>query len=754
MNWRNVKTIFHRELRDQLRDRRTMFMIAVLPILLYPLLGLSFLQVAQFLQDKPSEVLVVGGQDLHSFPPLLHEHRFAPDLFADSDDAKLLLVAFPETAGSGSEGGSEEGSKEGSKGGSKRRITREEARDLVRDGKYHAVVWFPPDFGERLQEFHERLLAESTKGEPPTVPNPEIIFTTASDRSRAAFHRVRRVLAQWSDRVGQMNLEARGIRIDAADPFDVRSSDLAIGSGREGIATWSKILPVMLLLWALTGAFYPAVDLCAGEKERGTLETLLSSPAERTDIVLGKLLTVILFSAATAVLNLLSIALTSRMILAGLPGLGSPPWGSAIWLLLMLIPMSALFSALCLALAAFARSSKEGQYYLMPLLIVTMPLVVLPMAPGVELDLAHSLIPVTGVVLLLKSLLEGSYMTAARFALPVLGVTFLGCFLAVRWAIDQFNEESVLFRETERLDLRLWFKRSFQERKETPTVAAGVFGGILILVVGAFLQTMLAPSAGHISIVRIAVFTQVSVILAPTVIMTILTSRSFLKTLLIRKTTVWACFLAVILAVALHPLVTALVGVVMTLYPIRPEILEVFEGLRQAPFLVSLGIGALLPAFCEELAFRGFVLSGCRHTGHTRRAIVVSALFFGASHMVLQQSIVTFCVGLVIGYIAVRTKSIFPCMLFHLTHNTLGLVASKLTPELIQEWSLPAFLIDAGEGTACPYNWPVILCGAVLAACIWQRFAAMPIEKTEEEARVDAVRSADHRRRVLELDEE
>ena len=87
---------------------------------------------------------------------------------------------------------------------------------------------------------------------------------------------------------------------------------------------WSKILPFLLLIWALTGAFYPAVDLCAGEKERGTLETLLSSPAERSEIVGGKLLTVMLFSMATAVLNCLSMGVTGSCM-GQLPDLGSPP---------------------------------------------------------------------------------------------------------------------------------------------------------------------------------------------------------------------------------------------------------------------------------------------------------------------------------------------------------------------------------------------------------------------------------------------
>jgi sodium transport system permease protein len=138
------------------------------------------------------------------------------------------------------------------------------------------------------------------------------------------------------------------------------------------------------VVWALTGAFYPAIDLCAGEKERGTLETLLSSPAERTEIVWGKLLTIMCFSMATVVLNIVSLAITGLVVSRHLPqSIGLPPALAPLWLLLALLPVSAFFSALCLALAAFARSTKEGQYYLMPLILITMPLVILSMSDSV-----------------------------------------------------------------------------------------------------------------------------------------------------------------------------------------------------------------------------------------------------------------------------------------------------------------------------------------------------------------------------------
>ena len=95
----------------------------------------------------------------------------------------------------------------------------------------------------------------------------------------------------------------------------------------------------MLLLWAMTGAFYPAVDLCAGEKERGTLETLLSSPAERSEIVLGKLLTIMVFSMVTAALNLLSVGITGSLVFRQMENFGGPPPLAVVWLSLALLPV-------------------------------------------------------------------------------------------------------------------------------------------------------------------------------------------------------------------------------------------------------------------------------------------------------------------------------------------------------------------------------------------------------------------------------
>ena len=220
---------------------------------------------------------------------------------------------------------------------------------------------------------------------------------------------------------------------------------------------WSKILPVLLLLWALTGAFYPAIDLCAGEKERGTLETLLSSPAERSEIVLGKLLTIMLFSIVTAVLNLLSMGITGWLVLAQLPGFGLPP-PTAIAALArgLAADLGPVQRACAWPWRPLPGARKEGQYYLMPLLLITMPLVVSAdvarrgVEPGQQPDSRHRrgapAAERAGGQLLAGGAVSRRWWRRSRW---------LACLLAIRWAVDQFNSESVLFRESERLDVGL-----------------------------------------------------------------------------------------------------------------------------------------------------------------------------------------------------------------------------------------------------------------------------------------------------------
>jgi sodium transport system permease protein len=623
------------------------------------------------------------------------------------------------------------------------------ARQAVQQGEYEVAIHFPRGFAEKLAQFrrqspHEVAQAEASP-EKPEVPGPRIYFSTAKERSTITYSRVLDVLQRWREALGRETLAALGLPESTARPFDIEDEDLAELAGRRGAAVWSKILPCLLLLFALTGAFYPAIDLCAGEKERGTLETLLISPAERTEIVWGKLLTVMLFSVAMSVLNLVSMGFTSHLVLSQLREFGPPPALAPLWLLLALLPVSALFSALCLALASLARSSKEGQYYLMPLLLVTMPLVLLPLSPGFDLNLGNSLIPITGVMLLLRTVLEGNYWQALPYVPLVAGVTLFCCLLAVRWAVDQFNSESVLFRESERLDLGLWLKHLLRDREDTPNVAAALFCGVLILLVQFFMNVTLARHMVQASFEVVALVTQLAAIATPALLMTVMLARSPRQTLLLRLPTLAAVPLAVLLAVSLHPVANALQTVVVQLYPLSDTVKQQLEGLlgRSESLGLLLFVVAVVPALCEELAFRGFILSGLRHLGHTRRAIALSAIFFGLAHTIFQQSILAFIMGLVLGYLAVQTGSLLPGVLFHMTHNALGVLSGQLKPELLQRWPALSWMVDDPSGESFLYRWPVIVLGALLGLMILLWFRQLPHARTREEALQQAIEHND-----------
>lgn len=715
MNWRNVRLILLREVRDQLRDRRTAFMIFVLPLLLYPLLGISFMQFSHFLLKQPSRVLVVGTRQLPEDPPLFEGSRFHPSLFSGSREADLLEVSFArEEPGEGRTPPPADPEER-----------RQWARRQLEEGGFDAGVVFPADFSVRLARVRQmaslRPAAEESAAKPEPVPSPEIVLNSSKAKAEITAAWLRDVLRGWSDRIGDATLQASGVPVEAARPFTPSVEETPQDKHRRSSRMWAQLFPIMMVLWAMTGAFYPAVDLCAGEKERGTLETLLSSPAKRIEIVVGKLLTIMLFSMATSVLNLLSVAATGLAVVRVMPDVGPPPWQAWIWLPVALIPVAALFSALCLALAAFARSTKEGQYYLMPLLLITMPLVLATLSPSLELTVGNAIIPVTGLCLFLRTLLEGQTATALTMLAPVAAVTVACCYLAIRWAVEQFNSESVLFREGERLDLILWAKQYWRERGPTPTVAAAAWCGVLILLTKFFLSLNAGMPTDFAQFARSTLATQLLMIVLPTALLAAVSIRGVRQTFLLYWPGARPVVAAAAMAFAFHPVVVSLQALVMWLYPMGPDV----EALRQLEAIISqtplwqlILIMALLPAVCEEATFRGFILSGFRRLGHPARAVVFSALLFGFAHGFLQQTIITFLVGLIVGFVAIRSGSLLPAMVFHLIHNTLAVSLTRVNVELRSRWPVLDWLLSPPGDGGVQYRLPVVIGGAVVVAIL------------------------------------
>jgi sodium transport system permease protein len=636
MRWSIIFLIFGRELRDQLRDRRTIFMIAVLPLLLYPVLGLAVLQFAGASAPSVGVVGIVGSEYLPAtreplqatdYPPLVVEGRFVPD-------AGPLQVRF----------------------------LGPDDRALLEEKQVDVLLTVPPHFRRQLEQ----------------GGRPELRLEARPDeRSRQTLGRLYEVLSQWKQRLRAVRMQREGLPADFADPFEI--NEPAREAAAEELAATGlldlmvRLFPFLLVMWSLAGALYPAVDLCAGEKERGTMETLLISPASREEIVWGKFLTIWVFSAATALLNLASMSLTTSSFSSVLPHDILRP-AALFWCVLLALPLSAFFSAVCLAIGAYARSSKEGQYYLMPLFLVTMPLVFLTLAPGVELNPFYSLVPVTGVALLLQRLMTSSLdQVPWLYFVPVLAPVVLYSWLALRWAIAQFNREEVLFREAERLDLRLWLRRLLREKEPLPSAGQALF--CFALIVGLRWLTL---GAGGGSLVVSTGVTYLAFVTAPPLLMAVLLTTRPRLGLGLRLPSATAVLIAALLAVVLLPPLAQLTESILNQFPRLKELLHwqpLVEALRSPEsaggWWQSLLVFGMMPAICEELAFRGFILNGLRRRLRPASAILLSSFLFALYHMNVFQVLPAFVLGVVLGLLAVRSGSVVPGMVFHLLHNGL-----------------------------------------------------------------------------------
>lgn len=413
MRRRVTLLIARREIRDLLRDRRTLLLILVLPLLLYPLFGLAGLAFAKTLTEQSSRVGIVGMEHLPDRGPmLLSGGRFSEELLkGDAREGLMRLEPVP--------------------------LTGDGAASL-KERAVEVVLVVPEGFAADLSG--------------PQRPELVVLDREGDERSKLAARRLDAVLRAWAARLREARFEQAGLRKDFDRVFDIRDSNTKKPAAKQAADelrdTFVKAFPFILMMWLVAGAIQPAVDVTAGEKERGTMETLLISPAERSEIVVGKFLAVFSFTYATVVWNViwLTAAALVLQVVLGFPIVKFP---GLLGCLLLGVPLAMFFSAISIALGVFARSTKEGQYYLMPLILFTMPLAMWSMMPGMEITPGNALVPVTGAMLMQQEFLSVSGRPIPwGLLLPVLGGLGVSIAFALWLAVVQFRRESVLFRET------------------------------------------------------------------------------------------------------------------------------------------------------------------------------------------------------------------------------------------------------------------------------------------------------------------
>ena len=782
MSWKNVKLIFLREVRDQLRDRRTLFMITILPVLLYPMLGLGMVEMMLTFSEQRRIVVVLNADEMPASPAFFNERGIADRWFSGStDDASRLQIVTDlsvdtqqteDSSGQGKHGKHspdqllENGRALAAKLAELRKATQ--ARDAHVDlseiqdrlGSVFAetglqvLVIVPEGYAASIAALQNDANIDGADDDQ-QPPSLLVVRNSADDKSVVAFSRIQGALNRWEDELRAQTFEKAALRPALQNPARLKWVEVARGE-QVAANVWSKMFPAMIVIMALTGAFYPAIDLGAGEKERGTMETLLISPARRVELVLGKFVTILMFSIGTALMNLLSMGFTGKHMASAMAGgiadtvsLELPGFHALMWLIILLIPLAALFSALCLALATFAKSTKEGQYYLTPLLMVVMGLTMFCLSPAVEITPLYSVIPVVNIALLLKGLLLSTSQSAELviYAAPVL-ISSLGySALALWWAIDLYNSEGVLFREAEKFDVRSWLRSLNRDKEPVPANHEAGFCFILILFLQFVAMSYMRPDlsgsdveAGR-KILQTTVIQQLTMIACPAIFMGLLLTTSLRATFRLRMPSLNSMLMGVGLAVLAHPLSIELSSFMVQSGVLPPppveglnRINELLQSSELSPWLI-VTVFAVTPAICEEIAFRGFILSGLARGGRLKIAVVVSSLMFGIIHMIPQQAFTAALLGLVLGLLAVHSRSLFPAMAFHLCNNAIATFHAK------NGFGIEAdgVFFSNGDGML-RYELPVlILCGLGVAAMVLRM--VNDLRKEQDVKRADAMKA-------------
>jgi sodium transport system permease protein len=401
MSWRNVGVVYRKELTDSLRDRRTVISMILAPILVMPLLtiGAGVLTVVLFgraMQETP-KVMVLGGDDS---PKVLAELRALKD-----------IAIVPGQADYAAE---------------------------ISNKQIRAAVAIPPGFDAAVD-----------RGETQTV---RIYMYQGELRSTFGADRLQKFFRDLRDRVVGGRLQARKLPAELVEPFRIEQQNVAAPEKVSG-AILGSLVPYFVIILCLSGAMYPAIDLTAGEKERGTIETILCSPVSRMHLVFGKffmVLTAALFSAALAMTSLGLTFMAGGRLLAGLPQPADLPLPMGISLkaiaavYIMIVPLAVLFSAALLAISLFAKSYREAQSYLSPLTILVMLPAVVSVLPGVELNTALSLIPVLNTSLVSKEIVAGTFHW--HYIALIFGSSCAYAAASLWVAVKLFQREDVLFR--------------------------------------------------------------------------------------------------------------------------------------------------------------------------------------------------------------------------------------------------------------------------------------------------------------------
>ena len=594
--------IFRKDLIEVLRDRRAMFFAFVVPILIYPVLFLSFGKLS-LKNDPGRDLRIACSGDYRGFLPQLSGAGFVVSEAAPSEEA-------------------------------------------VRRKEIDLHLEFPPE-----------VPADSM--EPIRVV---VRHSSTSPASEAARRKIVDLLEGFRDTLLGERLQARGIREDPRTSVIIEKADISSPEERAS-SRLGKLLPVLLVILLFTGGSFAAIDLVAGEKERGTLETLYLHPIPPRDIVGGKFLVILAVSFASLAVNLLGVGLSFAL---GIFPMGLEEGASALpdlralaTIAALAVPLAVLTSAVLLALSSYASSFREAQTYLLPLTLVAMVAVFLAGAPQVSLSTAVAVVPVANVALAIRESLEGK-LQLGGFLLVLMSSSLYAC--AALW-----KASSLLRREDIVLGLEppsLATDGSAQTRARR----------VLFFGAGMILFLSFAGSWAQAQDLRMGLLVTLWVfVLVPALVYPLVVRSPLRQTLGLRVPRARDIALAPLIAIASFVVVAFYAAVQSQFLPFPSALEEVFRNLLQhegmsgfeAVFLL-----AVSPAICEEILWRGTFQGELEPRGKALRTALTVGIYFGVFHLSAYRIVPTAIVGCILAWVRHRSGSIVPCMLIHGLYNS------------------------------------------------------------------------------------
>ena len=632
MRFKIVKTIFKKEMIDILRDKRTLFMGIILPLILYPVIMIIMTQIMTMSMGSIEEKDINIAFEKNPSKELV-------SLIENQTDKNTERINI---------------------------VTTNNYKKDLQDGNIDAYIGVK---GKNKIENYKIYINSSKENSSSVNSKLEEIFTIYKDR-------------KVKNKIEQSKLDVK----ETLNPVVYQTVDVAEDEDVAGLVL-GGILPFILIMGVLLGAIYPAIDSMAGEKERGTLETLFTLPISNLELVMGKYMAVSLCAIVTAILNVVSILMTLVYILTtgeltGQLIFGSLKLSSLVFPLFITIICVCLFamvvSAISMCVCSLAKSFKDAQNYITPVMFLVLIPSYVSMIPNISLDRTTAVIPVVNISLLIKSVLTNNtnlgliaLVFISNFAFVILSVIILS---------KMFNSEEILFGNSR--NFSFLEKRSNIKKGTIPTVSDGVIlyavGLVLLIYVGSYIQLKLKMTG--------IVLTQVMIISLP-ILFAFYIKSDFKKVFSLKLPKFKHLLGSAILWIGCYLLVFILTNIIMYYFPQNQEIVE---GLNDALFikdnlLLNLLIVAVMPAICEEMFFRGFILTSFKNNQKSYKgAIIFSGILFGIMHMDFIRIIPTSILGISFAYAVCKSNSIGVGMFMHFLNNGFAVIVTHMSSKLVQ----------------------------------------------------------------------